>query len=140
MTAEQVFSIANTVALLSWLALVLLPRVRVIPQLITGLVVPLAFALVYVVLIGANWGGAGGFSSLADVALLFGQPPLLLAGWIHYLAFDLLIGTWEAQDARARGVPHLLLVPCLALTFMFGPAGWLLYRIVRRTAGTAQAG
>lgn len=141
MTAEQLFSIANAVALLAWLALVLAPRVRVIPQLITGLIVPVAFALAYVALIGANWGGPGGFSTLRDVALLFSQPPLLLAGWIHYLAFDLLIGTWEAEDARTRGVPHVLLVPCLFLTFMFGPAGWLLYQGVRRVAGQAgQAG
>ena len=52
---------------------------------------------------------------------------MLLAGWIHYLAFDLLVGTWEARDSRERGIPHLLLVPCLILTFLFGPAGWLLY-------------
>jgi hypothetical protein len=75
----------------------------------------------------------GGFSSLAAVATLFGNPWALLAGWIHYLAFDLLIGTWEARDARERGVPHLLLVPCLILTFLFGPAGWLLYRGLRLT-------
>jgi hypothetical protein len=56
---------------------------------------------------------------------------LLLAGWIHYLAFDLFVGSWEARDARQRGVPHLALVPCLALTFLFGPAGWLLYGAVR---------
>lgn len=141
MTAEQLFSIANTVALLSWLALVLAPRVHVIPQVITGLIVPLVFALAYVALLGANWGGPGGFSSLADVALLFSQPALLLAGWIHYLAFDLLVGTWETEDARTHGVPHLLVVPCLFLTFMFGPAGWLLYQVVRRAAGrTTHAG
>jgi hypothetical protein len=75
----------------------------------------------------------GGFSTLAAVALLFTSPWVLLAGWIHYLAFDLLIGTWEARDARERGVRHLLLIPCLVLTFLFGPAGWLLYRGVRLT-------
>ena len=64
---------------------------------------------------------------------LFSNPWALLAGWIHYLAFDLLIGTWETRDAREHGVPHLLLVPCLVLTFLFGPAGWLLYRGVRLT-------
>ena len=56
---------------------------------------------------------------------------MLLAGWIHYLAFDLLIGSWEVRDARELGIPHLFVVPCLFLTFMFGPAGWLLYRGVR---------
>ena len=79
-----------------------------------------------------HWSGSsGGFSSLPDVAALFGNPWLLLAGWTHYLAFDLLVGSWEVRDARDRGVPHRLVLPCLALTFLFGPAGWLLYRSLR---------
>jgi Domain of unknown function (DUF4281) len=65
------------------------------------------------------------------VAALFTNRWLLLAGWVHYLAFDLLIGSWETRDAQERGVPHLLLVPCLFFTFMFGPAGWLLYMGIR---------
>ena len=50
---------------------------------------------------------------------------------MHYLAFDLLIGTWEVRDAQERGIPHVFVVPCLFLTFMFGPAGWLLYLTLR---------
>lgn len=88
------------------------------------------------VLLVPNWiGSPGGFGSVADVALLFTNPWLLVAGWVHYLCFDLLIGCWEVRDARERGVPHAFVVPCLLLTFMFGPAGWLLYRGVRLTAG-----
>jgi hypothetical protein len=63
--------------------------------------------------------------------LLFSNPWLLLAGWIHYLAFDLLVGSWEARDAHDRGVRHLLVVPCLILTFLFGPIGWLIYLGIR---------
>jgi hypothetical protein len=70
---------------------------------------------------------------LSSVAMLFSNPWLLLAGWTHYLAFDLFIGSWEVRDARDRGLPHLLVVPCLALTFLFGPAGWLLYLTMRLT-------
>ena len=138
MSNEQLFSIANMVALLSWVALVLLPRVPAVARLVTGLVVPALLAAVYVVLMATNWGSPGGFGSLDAVAQLFANRSLLLAGWIHYLAFDLLVGSWEARDARERGVPHLLLIPCLFLTFMFGPAGWLLYQGVRR--GFARAG
>ena len=47
------------------------------------------------------------------------------------LAFDLLVRHWEVHDARERGIPHVVVLPCLALTFMFGPAGWLLYNGVR---------
>jgi hypothetical protein len=91
----------------------------------------------YSVIIAMTFANApGGFSSLEDVALLFTNRWALLAGWLHYLAFDLLVGCWEVRDARDRRVPQWLVVPCLFLTFMFGPAGWLAYLAVR----TARSG
>lgn len=69
----------------------------------------------------------GGFGALADVAGLFESPYLLLAGWVHFLAFDLFVGAWEVRDARRIGIAHLLVMPCLVLTFMLGPVGLLLY-------------
>ncbi|MFN0060916.1 MAG: ABA4-like family protein [Myxococcaceae bacterium] len=140
LTHEQLFSIANAIALLSWLALALLPRVRFVREVLTQTIVPISLAITYIILLATHWGGPGGFSSLSGVATLFSQPGVLLAGWIHYLAFDLLVGTWEAQDAHARGISRLLLLPCLFLTFMFGPAGWLAYQVVRRFSGRASAG
>jgi hypothetical protein len=132
MSPDQIFSLANLVALVAWVAIVFFPRRGGLVDLISGDLVPGLLAVAYTAIVVVAFGGAeGGFSSLAAVATLFQNPWLLLAGWLHYLAFDLLIGCWQAGDARARGVPHLLLVPCLALTFLFGPAGWLLYRIVR---------
>lgn len=134
MAPEQVFSIANLIAIVAWLLLVILPRQRWVTELLTSVVVPTLFAIVYVAIVVTTFGRTpGGFSTLAAVATLFSSPWALLAGWIHYLAFDLLIGTWEARDARERGVPHLLLIPCLVLTFLFGPAGWVLYMGVRLT-------
>jgi hypothetical protein len=132
MTPERLFSIANALAALSWLLLLLLPRRRWVIDLVTSRVVPALFAVLYVGLVVTMFGSAeGGFSTLAGVATLFTNAWMLLAGWLHYLAFDLLIGTWEVRDAQARGIPHLFVVPCLILTFLFGPAGWLLYLTVR---------
>jgi hypothetical protein len=132
MAPEQVFSIVNLAATVAWLMLVVLPRQRWVTDIVTSMVVPMLFAFAYVGIVATTFGRTpGGFSTLEAVATLFSNPWALLAGWIHYLAFDLLIGTWEVRDARERGVPHLLVVPCLALTFLFGPAGWLLYTIVR---------
>src|SRR6185369_15616501 len=131
MTPSQIFSVVNLIALLSWVVLAVLPRQRWTVR-ITGVMVPAIFAAIYSAIVAATWAGSrSGFSSLADVALLFTNPWVLLAGWIHYLAFDLLVGTWEVRDAQRHGVPHALVLPCLALTFMFGPAGWGLYRLVR---------
>lgn len=132
MTPEQVFSIVNLIATAAWVALLILPGRRWVTGIVTSTVVPVLFAIVYVGIVATTFGRTpGGFTTLAGVATLFSNPWALLAGWIHYLAFDLLIGTWETRDAREHGVPHLLLVPCLVLTFLFGPAGWLLYRGVR---------
>lgn len=126
MTPEQVFGLANPLALLAWIALAVAPRRTAI---VTGLVVPAIFAALYVALLAGFWRGTdGGFDTLEAVARLFANRWLLLAGWIHYLCFDLLVGAWEVRDAQARGVPHGLVLPCLALTFLFGPAGWLLYK------------
>ncbi|RPI53586.1 MAG: DUF4281 domain-containing protein [Acidobacteria bacterium] len=138
MTPHQIFSIANFVALCCWLLLVAIPRRKWVANVVAGVTVPAILAAVYTLIIAVHFGRSeGGFGSLSEVALLFGNPWLLLAGWIHYLAFDLLIGSWEARDSRERGISHLLLVPCLFFTFMFGPAGWLLYLGVRSLSARA---
>ena len=129
MTPDQLFPLVNLIALCAWVLLALVPRRHWVIDIIAGLTVPALFATVYIALIAANWSSSpGGFSTLASVAELFANPWLLLAGWVHYLCFDLLVGCWEVRDAHGRGVPHMLVIPCLVLTFMFGPAGWLLYR------------
>jgi hypothetical protein len=135
---NQIFLIANTLALVAWLALAILPRFRWVTDIICRFVVPAVFAVIYIAIVAAKWGeSSGGFSSLSGVAALFNNPWLLLAGWIHYLAFDLFTGTWEVRDARERGIPYVLVLPCLALTFMFGPVGWLLYMAIRSARGVA---
>jgi hypothetical protein len=132
MTAESAFSLLNTIALAGWILMIGLPGRRWVTEIATSIAIPALLAVVYVALIASTFGPAeGSFSSLAGVAALFREPWLLLAGWVHYLAFDMLVGNWEVRDARARGIPHLLVVPCLVLTFLFGPAGWLLYTGVR---------
>jgi len=138
MTADALFSALNMTAMSGWLLLVFAPRWKR-TGLIAGLAIPALLAAVYAAILASTWASAeGGFSSLSGVAALFADRWVLLAGWTHYLAFDLLIGTWEARDARSRELPHLLLVPCLLLTFMFGPAGWLLYLAVRKAGATAR--
>jgi len=131
MTAEQLFSTLNLIAVAGWLLLVFLPRVRW-TSTVVPVVMPSLFAAVYVVLIAATLTRSeGGFSSLASVRTLFDNPWLLLAGWTHYLAFDLFVGGWEVRDAQRHGISHLLIVPALVLTFVFGPAGLLLYLAIR---------
>jgi hypothetical protein len=134
MSPEQLFSICNFLVLPGWLLLIFAPRWRWTSRIVQTCILPLLLALVYLYLIVAYFGKSeGGFGSLAQVSQLFRNPHALLAGWIHYLAFDLFVGSWEARDARRLGIHHLLLIPCLVLTFFFGPLGLLLYFILRWT-------
>lgn len=136
MMPEQLFQYANMAVLGGWALLVIAPLNRrwtvigarfVAALLCGGYVALLASGLI---------GGPGppegaGFTSLNGVRLLLSSPSALLAGWVHYLAFDLFIGTWETEVAPAARVPHWLLLPCLALTFVAGPVGLLLFLVLK---------
>lgn len=134
MTPEHVFSILNLVAAVAWLPLVFFPRARWATTVVP-MVVPFLLAVVYVVIVVTTLPSSeGGFSSLVGVRALFENPWALLAGWTHYLAFDLFIGGWEVRDAQQRGISHLLVIPALVLTFLLGPSGLLLYLAIRSLA------
>ena len=132
MSPEQLFSLCGALVLPGWLLLIFVPRWKWTARVIAAWVLPLALAVVYLFLVATHFGDSeGGFGSLAEVSRLFQNPHNLLAGWIHYLAFDLFIGSWEVRDAQRIGIHHLLVVPCLILTFLLGPVGLLLYFALR---------
>lgn len=132
MSPETLFKICSWLAVLGWLLLIFVPRWKWSARVIAGGVIPVLLGLLYVYLIATHFGeSGGGFGSLAEVSQLFSNPYNLLAGWVHYLAFDLFIGSWEVRDAQRLGIHHLLVVPCLVLTFMLGPIGLLLYFLLR---------
>jgi hypothetical protein len=132
MSAEQVFSLCSTIAMAGWAGLVLAPRWTVTRDWVAPVVAPVLIAGFYIWLMTSTAPPAGGgFGSLKEVTVLFSDPNLLLAGWIHYLAFDLFVGAWEVRDAQRQGIHHLLVIPCLFATLMAGPAGLALYWLVR---------
>lgn len=139
MTADRLFSICNFAVLPGWLLLVAAPRWRW-TQRVAAIVLPLALAAVYLALVITHFGkSGGGFGSLAQVTKLFGNPYLLLAGWIHYLAFDLFTGSWMVRDSERLRVAHGYVVPCLLLAFLFGPVGLLTWFLIRTSLRGASA-
>lgn len=133
MTTADVFSIANTMAMPMWLLMIILHKWKVTRFLIDYKVVPLLLSLCYVFYVIANIQAGGGldFGSLSSVMSLFTQENAVMAGWVHYLAFDLLIGMWMLNQNQKLGIHQLLMAPCLFATFMLGPVGFLLFMIIR---------
>ena len=132
MTPDTLFNLANPLAMIGWLALIAAPLAPRLTDVLTHLILPLLLAVAYSALMLAHWSGAtGGYGSLPEVMALFTNPHIALAGWVHYLAFDLFVGSWATRTARAAGIPHLLVLPNLVLIFLFGPAGFLTFCALR---------
>jgi hypothetical protein len=138
MNAETIFSIANTTALLGWIWLAVAPH-WIWTRRIVWTAIPLLLSAAYLILVVLFFGGVeGGFGTLADVMKLFDNKHAALAGWIHYLAFDLFVGAWEVKDAQEKNISHWFVVPCLFLTFLLGPIGFLAYNAVRLIAAKGE--
>jgi hypothetical protein len=131
MNHDVVFSLAGMMAMGGWAALILSPLIPVWSDRIAGIVVPGILSAGYVVILLAFPAPSGGFGSFAEVRELFSHADALMAGWIHFLAFDLVIGAWICRLGRRHGFPFWSVMPCLPVTFLFGPAGFLLFQIIR---------
>lgn len=133
-TLSTAFTACNRIALLAWVVVFSAPLwPDVARAVVLGSVVTLlCIAYVYFLFLGKRHDAPGespkgGFFTLGGVISLFKSPRAVLAGWIHYLAFDLMVGLYILNDAASRGIAHVVLLPILFLTLMFGPAGLLAY-------------
>jgi hypothetical protein len=140
MTPITVFSIVNILALPMWILMVLLPKWMVTNFLMDYKVIPLALSLIYAVYIvqALMVGGMMDFGTLESVMALFTEETAVLAGWVHYLAFDLLVGMWILEQNKKVGIHQVLMAFCLLGTFMFGPIGFLLFMIIKAIKSRTQ--
>lgn len=133
MTPSAIFSIAGMITMPMWILMILLPKWKVTKFLIDFKVIPLVLSLLYVIYIfkAIQIGGMMDFGSLQSIMTLFTEENTALAGWIHYLAFDLIVGMWMLDQNKKLGIHQLIMAPCLFATFMFGPLGFLLFKIIK---------
>lgn len=128
------FQVFSNAAVLGWLLLLIAPDWIATRVVVRSGILPLVLCAAYAVLIAPliSLDLLRGFGSLDGVMKLFTDPKLVLAGWVHYLAFGLWLGAWIVSDSRARGIKHWKILPVLPFTFMLGPVGLLMYMLVVR--------
>lgn len=133
MTPTQVFSMVGMISMPMWVLMIFLPKWKVTRFLIDYKVIPLFLSVIYAIYIfqAILIGGWMDFGSLTSVMALFTEENAVLAGWVHYLAFDLIVGMWMLDQNKKVGIHQLLMAPCLFGTFMFGPVGFLLFIILK---------
>lgn len=120
-----------------WLLLAVAPRARLTMRSVHFGALPMSLAVAYGLLLFTEPSGNpdSNMLSLDGVMAIFDQPQTVVAAWLHYLIFDLFVGAWEVRDAARRGIPHWQVIPCLVLTFLFGPLGLLAYLTLRLARG-----
>ncbi|MFN8347219.1 MAG: ABA4-like family protein [Spirosomataceae bacterium] len=131
---ETAFQIANALVLPQWLLMIFAPQWKVTQWLVRSYLIPVVLAFLYAYFIFSSGPlDFSDFGSLEGVKNLFakGGDSAVLAGWIHYLAFDLVAGSFVLQNAQANKIAHGWIVLPLFFCFMLGPIGLLLYWIIR---------
>jgi hypothetical protein len=120
--AEQAFQLLNLVVLPWWAAWLVAPRSRWALRAASHGAVFVGLAAVYAVLLGAAiaGGGPGGGLGFDALRASLAAPIGFLAGWTHYLCFDLFVGAWIVRESRRIDVePRAFLF----FTLMAGPIG-----------------
>ena len=124
-------------AAFAWLLLIFLPKWRVTEWVARSALVPALLCLLYVIGIVALISHAGfgfirEFGSADGVARLMAQRDIALVAWIHFLAFDQLVGIFIYRDnMHHRYVPIPIQSVILFFTFMLGPVGFISYYLIR---------
>ncbi|MBK8195627.1 MAG: DUF4281 domain-containing protein [Lewinellaceae bacterium] len=132
MSSDDFYWYASILIFIPWALLLVAPRWQYTEPVAFGAAIILLVAaaiFTFLYLTGPEAGGS--LLSLDGLTHLFRSKEMLLTGWLNYLSFCLLVGTWQTHDARQLRIGHIFLVPSLLLTMLTGPAGLLLYLVVR---------
>lgn len=133
---QTAWTIVNSSTVPFWLAMIIAPRSRLTAWLV-GRAAPLHAVLSAVYSLTLLTAAAKAdervdFTQLASVSRTFQQPEAMLAGWTHYISFDLFVGSWIWRRSLAEGRNARL---SLLLTWWAGPAGLGLFAARRRLPG-----
>ena len=128
--------------LFSWFFMLFLPRWKYTPilslasPLLMGILYTLIFLSILFLMPPDPQQHPSDMFSLKGVMTIFRDPTSALGCWVHYLAFDPLVGRWMLLDSVERGastkIHILVMIPLLVLTLLMGLMGWIYYMILAR--------
>jgi hypothetical protein len=124
-----------------WMAMIFLPRWAVTRKVMQSLWTVGLFALPYTLLQIPFYASALPLflrPELDKIQQLLGTPTGATQAWLHFIAVDLFAGRWIYLDSRERDISVWIMGPILFLMAMFGPAGLVLYLLVRAAHARSQ--
>ena len=130
------FRVSNLLVLPFWALMILLPRWQWTMRIMRSPVISAAPAALYALVLphlDEIW-PAISQPMLGGVSAFLSSPAGATIAWVHFLAFDLFVGRWIYLDSRERLISTWRVGQALFLTLMVGPAGFLLYLVLRSAA------
>jgi hypothetical protein len=132
MDANDFYWYASILIFFPWGAMIFAPNWKYSEAVAFGCAIVLfVAATIFTFKYLTNGEDGGSFSSFEGFLNLFRNKEMLLTGWLNYLSFCLLVGAWQTHDARILKIGHFYVIPSLVLTMLAGPAGLLLYLLLR---------
>ncbi len=127
---STLFQVVTIISMSAWAILIVLPRSWRI-QLAPSLVVPMGLCFLYMVIIISSASYLiGNFSSLESFTNLFRYEAIVVSGWIQTQILNLFVGGWIAQKSDEIGISRLAQAPILLLTLIFGPIGYIVFKLI----------
>lgn len=128
---DLLFQIGSNLVLPAWVLLIFFPHFKHNHLLLWVVVALLSAAYLLLMFTSGASFNAATFNSIAGIRSLFANEAVLTAGWLHYLAFDLWIGKEIVSTGKRLQMARWKYTLPLPLTFLFGPAGWLVFQLLK---------
>jgi len=137
-TTPKLWPLIHPPLLLGWGPLLLAPRWKHTKTL--TLAMPLfhgvIYASIFLPLMLTSSDDPPDLNNMESVFRLFGDPDIFFCGWVHYLAFDLLVARGLTTDALevckvSNWQYYVMVAPCLFGCFYCGPVGYVVYMALR---------
>lgn len=133
---SRLYKISMLIALIGWIVLIGFPTASFTDPFITLVIVLLLCGIyAYLLFVQKTPKGErypkGNFKEFQGIVNFFKNPKVVLVGWVHFLAFDLMVGLYIKNDALANDFSFWWVIPSLILTILFGPLGLLSYFLLR---------
>jgi Domain of unknown function (DUF4281) len=117
---ERLFALRSVVVLPLWVLMIVLPHWRWTQRIVQSPLISAAPAALYAALVvprlGEVWPAVAN-PKLSEVAALLGSSAGATMAWVHFLAFDLLVGRWMYLDSRERQISAWLMAPVRELAY-----------------------
>ena len=138
LTFENIYLWTNYGVIPFWLMLIFIPNYRITQIFVNSIIIPLILACAYIYTVYQTllldvsiFEFFKAYISMDQLYTIFSTESFLLVFWLHFVALNIFIGGWLAQDAVKYGIPRGITCLPLILVYFSGPVGLASYWFAR---------